>query len=284
MLGAILMVAVMIVDVALSPAPLVLQHLACLARVVILICNYMFINEALHSWIPIPLISGGHTLRKSISSDAELIFLLSCVLYTVWQVLNTLNIPSGSDTAALLMIGILIGGGALARAFGASLLIWALNSAPQDQDPEEVKLRAMLTKWYAPPATDDSGVAPRALKGKLEQQQAREDDTLAPQQYLAAAAVATRLMVPDSLSRSMALRNLSSCGSVLHTLLKAALRVRQGSPAVHVSLIHLVCVLPDLAPGSCLSYYRMYGFAQRNAVVPWDVRIRSVRCPAKRQP
>lgn len=242
----------------MSTLPMHLQVLACLARIIVLFSNYLFIYEALQSWIPVPLLKS-QALRKSISSDAELIFLFSCAAYCCWEVLHTFDVAGSQSVALAVMVGVLIGTGALARAFGASLLIFALNSAQNDQTPEETKLRAMLNKWYVPPANGAPGSLQPAIKGKPAQQPTTNGSALhtSPQDYLAAAAVATRLMVPDSLPRALALRNLSSCGSVLDVLLKVARQVRHGSSTVDSSLVHLV---------SCLQFYTCHAEIQSRAL------------------
>ena len=243
-MGSVLLVALIAVEMVISEAPFnLVACLMCFARVLIFACNYVLIYEALQSWLPVPLL-GSHALRRCIASDSELLFVVSCALYAAWEVVNLIGVAEDSRTARAVVAGVGLGGGALARTFGASLLLWARNAALGDQTIEERKLRAMLTNWYVQPeASKDSADGLKAAdNGAQAPSPASERGAKAVhQQYLDASAVSTRLMVPETLPRALSLQNLASCGAVLGRLLDVARQVKRRSCKLDIYLVHMVC-------------------------------------------
>lgn len=232
-MGSLLLVGLIPVGIVFSETPYnLVPYLMFFTRVAIFACNYIFIYEALQSWVPFPLL-GSHALRRCIASDAELLFLVSCALYCTWEVLDAIGVAGDSTQTLAIVTGVCLGGGALTRTFGASLLLWARNAALKDQTVEERKLRAMLTNWYVQPeASPSSGNGSKASKQRVK---------ATSQRYLDSAAVATRLMVPDTLPRALSLQNLASCGSVLVMLLNVARQVKKSSCKLDTYLVHMVC-------------------------------------------
>jgi hypothetical protein len=211
-----------------------IPYLMCFARFTIFACNYVFIYEALQSWLPLPQF-GTHAWRHCIASHAETLFLASCTLYLVWEVLDVIGVGSNSKKQRAIIAGVCLGAGALTRAFGASLLLWAQNTALKDQTVEERKIRAMLTNWYVQPEAVRDATA--SEKGS---QWFKRHARCTSEQYLDASAVATRLMVPDTLPRALSLQQLASCGAVLVLLLNVAQQLKRSKCQLDTYLVHMV--------------------------------------------
>ena len=156
------------------------------------------------------------------------------------------GVAEDSRTARAVAAGVGLGGGALARTFGASLMLWARNDALRDQTREEEKLQVMLAYWYAQPEASEPSVdaadGPTAAENSGQgSRKAPESGTrTAYQQYLDASAVCTRLMVPETLPRALSLQNLASCGAVLSRLLNVALNVKRSCCKLDTYLVHMV--------------------------------------------
>lgn len=242
-MASLLLAALIGIGMGMADSPFsLIAYLVCFARVAIFACNYILIYEALQSWLPVPLL-GAYSLRRTIASDSELLFLLSCALYAAWEVTDITGLAKGSNTTLAIVAGIGLGGGALARTFGASLLLWARNAALRDQTTEERKLRVMLTNWYVPPgaSVDSADGLKAAPNGSQQSTPAPEKGARAAhQRYLDASAVSTRLMAPDTLPRALSLQNLASCGAVLGMLLDVARQVKQRSCKLDIYLVHMV--------------------------------------------
>lgn len=240
-LASLMLVILITAGEALTDVPYnLISYLMCFARITIFACNYAFIYEALQSWVPLPLV-GRHAFRRCIASDAELLFLLSSMLYCAWEILAIIGIVDGTGASVAILAGVCLGGGALARAFGASLLLWARNSAYHDQTTEERKLRAMLSHWYVPQDVSD-GSAPGTRTSMGNTPASKPLSRSLAQRYLDAAAVASRLMVPDTLPRALSVQNLASCGAVLVLLLNVAQQLVKSRCQLDTYLVHIVCI------------------------------------------